>query len=126
MNSAAELNGDMVLEARRLLGMWENLSRQHISMGAACACGIGGITVQLQDFEKDIVDYLVGKAEREGRSDVLSFLESQASQAPNGEWSISALLVALADADVNPPAEVSRMLLGNLGRTLSSFAKLHG
>ena len=37
-------------EAKRLLGLWETLSRAHVSMGAGCGCGAGGVTLVLEDF----------------------------------------------------------------------------
>jgi hypothetical protein len=128
VNSTARDCGDIAAEARQLLDMWENLSRKHVSLGAGCACGIGGITVQLQDFEQDIVDYLLGQSERNGRTDVIAFLQAHAVQSPGALWSMSHLLNALIDEDgtAQPGKDVSRMLLDRLSRTLGSFNKLHG
>ena len=113
-------------EARRLRDMWENLSRQHVSMAVGCSCGIGGITVQLQDFEQDIVDYLLGQAERTGRADIISFLNNYAMR--DGLWHIGLLLDAIIEghAVAGRPDSISEILLQRLGRTLGSFAKLHG
>lgn len=115
-------------EARRLLDMWESLARQHVSMAAGCACGAGGVTVRLEDFEQDIADYLLGEAERNKRAEVIEFLQTQAFIEETQLWSLSRLFNALIDegGTVRPPPDVSAGLLQRLGRTLGSFAKLHG
>ena len=46
--------------AQELLDIWQRLSSQHVALAAGCACGIGGVTLRLQDFEQDIADYLLG------------------------------------------------------------------
>jgi hypothetical protein len=119
---------DLRAEARHLLSLWETLSRQHISMAAGCACGAGGVTLLLEDFEQDIADYLLGEAERNKRVEVIAFLRAQAFMEETQLWSLSCLLKGLIDeaGTVQPSAEVSSGLLKRLGRTLSSFAKLHG
>ena len=119
---------DLRAEARHLLSLWETLSRQHISMAAGCACGAGGVTLLLEDFEQDIADYLLGEAERNKRVEVIAFLRAQAFMEDTQLWSLSSLLTALIDEDdkVMPSPEVRTGLLKRLGRTLSSFAKLHG
>ena len=121
-------DADLRAEARHLLSLWETLSRQHISMAAGCACGAGGVTLLLEDFEQDIADYLLGEAERNKRVEVIAFLRAQAFMEDTQLWSLSSLLTALIDEDdkVMPSPEVRTGLLKRLGRTLSSFAKLHG
>jgi hypothetical protein len=110
------------VEARELLDIWERLARQHVALAGSCACSVGGVTLQLQDFEQDIVDYLLGQAERNDRADVVALLREQ-GRADDGTWSIGALLGALTgalDGDAGP------FLVARLGKTLRSFAKLHG
>ena len=128
VNSLFGHGGDVAAEARRLLDLWENLSRQHVSLAGNCACGAGGVTLRLEDFEQDIADYLLGEAERNKRSEVISFLQAHAFIEETQLWSLSRLLHALEDEDgtIEPPADVSAGLLVKLGRTLGSFAKLHG
>ncbi|WP_420227398.1 hypothetical protein [Pigmentiphaga litoralis] len=111
---------------RVLLRMWEDLARQHVSMGGGCACGIGGVTVRLQDFEHDIADYLVAEAERLKQADVLALLSQHVRFDPPGEDEIVKVLRAMADTDSPPPLAVVEWLLQRLERTLNSFAKLHG
>jgi len=119
---------DLRAEARHLLSLWETLSRQHISMAAGCACGAGGVTLLLEDFEQDIADYLLGEAERNKRLEVIVFLRTHAFIEDTQLWSLSLLLKGLIDEEgsVQPSPEVRSGLLKRLGRTLSSFAKLHG
>lgn len=115
-------------EAKRLLGLWETLSRAHVSMGAGCGCGAGGVTLVLEDFEQDIADYLLGEAERNKRAEVIKFLQAHAFIEETQLWSLSRLLTALVDEDgsIQPAEEIRAGLLQRMGRTLSSFAKLHG
>ncbi len=115
--------------ARELLDIWERLARQHVALGGAgCACGVGGVSLQLGDFEQDIVDFLLDHAERNGRGDVIAFLKAHAVRAEDGLWNLPQLLAALgADgAAASTPPEVGELLLARLGKTLNSFAKLHG
>jgi hypothetical protein len=111
---------------RVLLRMWEDLARQHVSMGGGCACGIGGVTVRLQDFEHDIADYLVAEAERLKQADVLALLSQHVQFDPPGEDEIVKVLRAMADTESPPSPAVVEWLLQRLERTLNSFAKLHG
>ena len=127
MSDQPSVSAGPAAEARRLRGMWANLSRQHVSMAGSCACGAGGVTLRLEDFEQDIADYLLGEAERNNREEVISFLQAHAFIAAAQLWSLSRLLNALADehGTDRPPPDVSAGLLLRLGRTLGSFAKLH-
>jgi hypothetical protein len=128
MAAGPETSTAPAVEARRLLDLWENLARQHVSMAAGCACGAGGVTLRLEDFEQDIADHLLGEAERNRRVEVIAFLQAQAFVDETQLWSLSRLLTALVDegGSIEPPPDVSAGLLQRLGRTLSSFAKLHG
>ena len=121
-------SSDLAAEAKRLHDQWENLSRQHVSMASGCACGAGGVSLLLEDFEQDIADYLLGEAERNKRSETIAFLQAHAFVEATQLWSLSLLLKALIDEDgtVKPPPDVGTGLLQRLGRTLTSFAKLHG
>jgi hypothetical protein len=110
------------VEARELLDIWDRLARQHVALAGSCACGVGGVTLQLQDFEQDIADYLLGQAERNGRADVVALLRER-GRADGDKWSIGALLGALAGA---PGDDAGAFLVARLGKTLRSFAKLHG
>ena len=59
-------------QAEYLLNLWSRLSRQHIALG--CSCSMSGISVTLEDFERDIADYLLAESERLGEKMVEEFL----------------------------------------------------
>lgn len=112
-----------------MLETWQRLASQHVALGGAgCACGVGGVSLQLGDFEQDIVDFLIDFAERNERADILAFLHGHAVRAGDGLWSLPQLLEALGagGATVMAVPEVGDLLLAKLGKTLNSFAKLHG
>lgn len=117
---------DTVVRASRLLLLWNDLARQHVSMGGGCACGIGGVTVRLEDFEHDIADYLYAEAERLGNADVLALLSRHINMDEPAPDEISKVLTTLASTDEPAPVAVADWLLTRLDRTLTSFARLHG
>ncbi len=109
--------------ADELLAIWQTSSARHLAFGG-CACGIDGVVLRLDDFETDIVDYLLDEARRHERSDVADLIEREARR-PDDAWSVGALLTALSvGLDVNENART--FLLVRLGRTLGSFADTHG
>lgn len=110
--------------AAALLRLWNDVALQHVSMGGACACGMGGVTLRLQDFERDILDYLRDDAGRLGEAEAHALLQRHAPAGQEG--GMAAVLSALADPDGDVPEAGAAWLLGRLDRTLSSFARLHG
>ena len=120
--------GSAANDAQELLDIWQRLSSQHVALATGCACGIGGVTLRLQDFEQDIADYLLAQAERGQRADIVAFLRRHGFDEAAGIWRLDALLGALSDAAPGAHAEpeASDFLLSRLGKTLRSFAKLHG
>lgn len=119
-------------DLNELDGLWSRLAGQHVSLGCACACSVGGVTLQLVDFEQDIIDYLIGQAERARRPDLVAWLQRHGREGarPDGAWRVSALLGALGAALRAPepptPPELLPFTLTRLGKTLRSFANLHG
>lgn len=109
--------------AARLAQLWSRLSAQHVTLGAGCGCMVGGVSVSLEDFELDIVDYLWAESERLGETEVVVYLlepgpiEQQRKPVMN-------LLNRLEEGDVDE--RVADWLLTRLARTLDSFARLHG
>lgn len=109
--------------AERLLGLWSELSMQHVALGASCACGIGGISLRLNDFELDIVGYLEDAGLRSGIADVAGFFEAMQQAG----WPAQPLVRLLEDTrQEHLPGAVGEWLLPKVERTLRSFAELHG
>lgn len=108
--------------AAHLLQLWSRLSMQHVSLGAGCGCGIGGISVSLADFERDIADYLWAQSERLGEAAVEAFL-----LAPGPiDQQATPVRDLLERLEAGAEGGVAAWLLPRLARTLESFAKLHG
>lgn len=72
--------------AAALLRLWNDVALQHVSMGGACACGMGGVTLRLQDFERDILDYLRDDAGRLGEAEAHALLACHAPAGHEGAW----------------------------------------
>jgi hypothetical protein len=114
---------DVAQRVSRLSRLWSDLAMRHVALGSSCGCGATGVSLQLVDFELDIVDYLEDAGLRSGIVDVEAFFRARpASQATGAP--LQALLEGL-ERDALAP-EASEWLLGRLERTLNSFAELHG
>jgi len=114
---------DRTAQAGVLLDMWGRLSMQHVALGAACGCGIGGLSLRLDDFELDIVGYLEDAASRSGIDEVSAFFD-ELSRRPARPRPLVALI---EDSQRDRlPAAVADWLLPKIERTLRSFAELHG
>jgi hypothetical protein len=92
------------VEAIRLLGLWQRLASGHVRLAGGCACGVSGTSVQIQDYEQDILGFLRG---RHGCSAA----------------SLGALLTELGRQRGGGAAELA--LLADLERSLSSFEEMH-
>jgi len=108
------------LEAARLAALWHRLSTQHIALG--CACTMSGISVTLEDFERDIADYLWAESERLGQAEVAAFLLGPGPVAQQSQ-AIQGILDRLQQGQASEA--VSQWLLTRLGRTLDSYTRLH-
>jgi hypothetical protein len=91
------------LSAIQLLGRWTQLSGRHIPMGAGCSCGPGFASLQLKDFEEQLLDYLRGR---------------------HGEI-VGDSMVELLQRISKMPAARDKALLQDLARSLDSFDELH-
>ena len=109
--------------ATRLAQLWSRMAAQHVTLGAGCGCMTGGVSVSLEDFELDIVDYLWSESERLGVAEVEGFL---LAPGPINEQAkpVMGLLTRLEDGEADEA--VADWLLTRLTRTLESFARLHG
>ena len=108
-------------QASALLALWHRLSTQHIALG--CSCGMSGISVTLEDFERDIADYLWAESERLGQGAVVEFLLAPGPIASQ-ERAIRAILGRLEAGEAEN--EVADWLLTRMTKTIESYAKLHG
>jgi hypothetical protein len=91
------------LAAVKLLGRWTELSGRHIAMGTGCSCGPGFASVQLKDFEEQLLDYL-----RQRHGEIVG-------------TSMTALLQRLAKTS----GRGTEALLSDVARSLDSFDELH-
>jgi len=119
----AEMTAMADPRAQQLLRTWSSLSAQHVALGGNCGCGFGGISVSLEDFERDIADYLYAEAERSGQAQALALL--CADGPPAGQERPVRTLLERPCAE-GADAGAAEWLLPRLARTLESFAKLHG
>jgi hypothetical protein len=114
--------------ALELLDLWQRVAGKHVSLGTSCACGIGGVTLQLQDFEQDIVDFVLGQAERNKRADVVDYVKVSAFDSQTRRGNVTLLLTSLSEVqdegDLQP--DIASFVLEKLSKTLRSFARLHG
>jgi hypothetical protein len=108
-------------QAAYLNGLWNRLSGQHIALG--CSCTMSGMSVTLEDFERDIADYLWAESERLGQTHVVDFL---LSPGPINEQNraIRGILDRLENEEVS--SDIADWLLPRMTKTIESYAKLHG
>jgi len=114
---------DPTQRADSLLRLWSELALRHVALGAACGCGAGGVSLRLDDFELDIVDYLDDAGRRSGIGGVAAYFAALEAVGPRAE-PLRALLRDVHEGRV--PPEVSDWMLPRVERTLRSFAELHG
>ena len=127
---AVDADEDLAHRAERLLDLWSSLSMQHVALGAGCACGMGGISLRLDDFELDIVDYLADAGVRSGVPEVAVHFTAVQQRAEEGSsmgaraQPLRRLLDETRDGRL-PPA-VAAWLVPKVEHTLRSYAELHG
>jgi hypothetical protein len=109
--------------ADTLLDLWSSLATRHVALGASCACGMGGVSLQLADFELDIVGYLEDAGLRSGMPEIVAFFDAL-QRAGAQEQPLVRLLEDVQQGRL--PAALSDWLLPKVERTLRSFAELHG
>lgn len=114
---------DLAHQANALLDLWSQLSAHHVVLGSGCACGVGGVSLRLEDFELDIVGYLEDAGLRCDVPAVVAFFQALQA-APQPPQPLLALLHDMHQERL--PGEVAAWLLPRLERTLRSFAELHG
>jgi hypothetical protein len=121
---------DLVQRAEQMLDLWSSLSMQHVALGAGCGCGIGGVSLRLDDFELDIVDYLGDAGVRSGVPEVEAYFKELQQRAQEGSsiGERAQPLRRLLDQARRGrlPGGVAEWLLPRVERTLRSYAELHG
>lgn len=120
---SAVVADDVEQRADALLDLWSRLATRHVALGAACACGMGGISLQLADFELDIVGYLEDAGLRSDVPEVVAFFNAS-QQAGAQDQPLLRLLEEVRQGRL--PDAASDWLLPKVERTLRSFAELHG
>lgn len=108
-------------QAARLSELWHRLSAQHIALG--CSCSMGGISVTLEDFERDIADYFWAESERLGQTEVVAFLLQPGPMAAQVQ-AVRGMLQRLQAGEASQ--DVMQWLLPRLTKTIESYARLHG
>jgi len=95
------------IEAIRLLGKWQRLSSGHVMLASGCSCGTDAGALPVKSFERDILDFLYAR---------------------HGEQpfqTLSDMLIAMARERDEAGASARLALLGDLERSIESFAELH-
>ena len=108
-------------EAARLSGLWNRLSAQHIAL--SCSCLMGGVSVRLEDFERDIADYLWAESERLGEAAVEAFLLAP-GPIETQDKAVRLILGRLEAGEADSAS--AQWLLTRMTRTIESYARLHG
>lgn len=108
-------------QATYLAELWHRLSAQHIALG--CSCTMSGISVTLEDFERDIADFLWAESERLDVAAVADFLLAPGPIAEQDQ-PIRMILNRLQEEAASPA--VADWLLSRMTKTIESYAKLHG
>ena len=109
------------MQAAYLGNLWHRLSAQHIALG--CSCGMSGISVTLEDFERDIADYLWAESERLGAVATVDFLLQRGPIAEQ-EKAVRTILERIQAGEASDA--VTDWLLPRMTKTIESYAKLHG
>ncbi len=108
-------------QAAYLHGLWSRLSSLHVALG--CSCSMTGISVTLEDFERDIGDYLWSESDRLGQTEVVTFLLAN-GPIETQDRVVRSILNRLENEAVTDV--VADWLLPRMTKTIESYAKLHG
>jgi hypothetical protein len=115
------MHASHLTQAAYLSDLWHRLATQHIALG--CSCTMSGVSVTLEDFERDIADYLWAQSEREGATAVVAFLLLPGPMAEQAQ-AVRGILQRLGQGQTSD--DVAAWLLPRMTKTLQSYAELHG
>jgi len=108
--------------ATQLYGKWTRISRLHIGLGQGCICNMNSVTLQVNDFEQDITEYIINKHSHNEHFNKWMDKHINVSQSTNGT-----VLEILKQIVISPlEKRLAQELLEDIDRTISSFEKLHG
>lgn len=113
----------LATRAQAIVDLWSQLAMRHVSMGGACACGMGGISLRLYDFEADIAGYLEDAGQRCGIAEVEAFFKAEPSVASHDQ-PVRRLLDEAIEGRL--PEVVGDWMFPKIERTLRSVAEQHG
>ncbi len=122
-DTVADADALLARRAEALQRLWSDLAMRHVALGGACGCGMGGISLRLEDFELDIFDYLQEAGLRSEVPDVVAFFGAW-GPADSRPEPVRLLLEQLVSVETG--AACAAWVLSRLERTLRSFASLHG
>lgn len=112
-------------KASDLIEIWGRLSSQHLAGGQGCGCSFGGLMFMASDFELDIVEFVIGEAEKAGLPGVEAIIDAIAKRGPE-RYSLPALLKALAEGETRSASDVEiDFIIDRLNTTLSNMEQAH-
>lgn len=114
---------DAAADAASLLAAWRRVERTHLPISFGCSCGAMG-HVRVQDFERDVLDYLNEK--HAANAQVVALLQRFAIEDNGRGGAIAALLQGLADDPAGGDADARRALVADLRRSIGSWSRVLG
>ncbi|MFH1044630.1 MAG: hypothetical protein V1796_06215 [Pseudomonadota bacterium] len=113
------------LKAMQLLGRWTRVAQGHLAYGMSCSCCTDLGSVEVQDMEQHVLDYLDGKYRSAGVQSVCVLLSERAGYRPGEAGNIADLLRAIATQVDGPiKSEDQLALLADLERSIDSLDEL--
>jgi hypothetical protein len=112
--------------ARELAVLWRRIGSQHLSAAQGCACGFGGLMIQAADFEIDIVEFVLGDAQKSNMRGVEGYIKAVAGRGDD-RYSLPALLDAIGKAggDAQASPDELEFILTRLRTTLTNIEAAH-
>jgi hypothetical protein len=107
--------------ATQLYGKWARISRLHIGLGQGCICNINNVTLEANDFEQDISEYIFNKYSHNEHFNKWIVEQDNLSLNTNG-----IILEILKKIAISPPSKkLAIEILEDIDQTISSFERVH-